>query len=229
MIGKKLIIQSDEADEIYQTEELLRNNQLQDVIKRVMKNQKPEKAQITLEKEEITVFCDVIAPPARLIVIGGSHIAIPLVVLARLVDFSTVLVDARSAFANHERFPSVDEIVVGWPAEVLEKLEINENTFVAFVSHDDKFDVPALKVALQSKARYIGALGSRKTHANRVARLLEESVPMELIEQIHAPIGLDIGASGAAEIAVSILAEMLAVRNGKVFTSRAAALSAQVQ
>ena len=193
---------------------------IRDMAFRVLQNQKSEKFDVRLENEECQVFCEIFSPPARLIIIGAIHIAMPLVELARLLNFSTVIVDPRSTFANCDRFPTVDQIVVGWPAEELEKLEIDENTFIAFISHDEKLDVPALQKALNSKARYIGVLGSRKTHAGRVEKLLELGVSAESLARLHAPIGLDIGASGAQEIALAIMAEMIAIRNGKFFPGK---------
>jgi xanthine dehydrogenase accessory factor len=188
---------------------------IQEAVLDALRKQKSQKIDAVLDEEACQLFCEVFSPPARLIVIGAVHIAIPLVELTHVMNFTTIVVDPRSVFANRERFPNADELVIGWPADELEKLDIDENTYIAVVSHDDKFDVPALQVALRSKARYIGALGSRATHAGRVQQLLEAGVPAGLISRIHAPIGLDIGASGAGEISLAIAAEMIAVKNGR--------------
>ncbi len=161
------------------------------------------------------VFVDVFPPPPKLIIVGAVHIAIPLVTFARELGFRTYVVDARTAFATRDRFPHVDDLVIGWPEEVLPQLGLDEGTYVVVLSHDEKIDNPALKVALEHPVRYVGALGSRKTHARRVAALKEMGVSDEAIARIHAPIGLDIGARRPEEIAVSIIAEIVAVQNGQ--------------
>jgi xanthine dehydrogenase accessory factor len=123
-----------------------------------------------------------------------------------------MVVDARSLFATRERFPHVDELVIKWPSEFLSETEIDEATYIVTLSHDEKLDNPALEVAVNSKARYIGALGSRKTHAERIKALKDKGITDEVLSRIHAPIGLNIGAVGPEEIAVSIIAEIVAVR-----------------
>ncbi len=160
------------------------------------------------------VFVDVFAPPARLVVVGAVHIAIPLVTYARTLGMRTIVVDPRTAFATRERFPHADELIVEWPQEVLEALCLDPASYVVIVTHDDKIDSPALQAALASPARYVGILGSRKTHAKRVQALKELGVPEDQLARIHAPIGLAIGAVGPEEIALSILAEVVAVRHG---------------
>lgn len=161
-------------------------------------------------KDGVTVFADFLVPPPRLIIIGASHIAIPLVALANTLDYRTIVVDARSAFATRERFPHADELIVGWPSEVLEKLKPDAATCVVALSHDDKLDNPALLYAITSDARYIGALGSRVTNARRLEALREEGAKEEDIQRIHAPVGLKIGGREPAEIALSIMAEIIA-------------------
>jgi xanthine dehydrogenase accessory factor len=163
----------------------------------------------TLSDGEV-VFIDFIVPVPRLIIIGASHIAIPLVALANTLDFQTIVVDARSAFATRERFPHADELIVGWPTKELEKLNIDAATCVVCLSHDDKQDNPSLLYAVNSDARYIGALGSRVTTAKRMTELREEGATEEQLARIHAPIGLKIGSRSPAEIALSIMAEIVA-------------------
>ena len=164
---------------------------------------------VTLSGGEV-VFVDFIVPPPRLVIIGASHIAIPLVGLANTLEYRTIVVDARSAFATRERFPHADELIVGWPVEVLEKLNVAAATCVVCLSHDDKQDNPALLYAINSPARYIGALGSRVTTANRMVTLREEGASEEQLKRIHAPVGFKIGARSPAEIALSIMAEIVA-------------------
>lgn len=165
--------------------------------------------QITLTNG-IIVFVDFIVPPPRLVIIGASHIAIPLVSLAKTLDYRTIVVDARSAFATRERFPHADELIVGWPSEELAKLKVDAATCVVCLSHDDKQDNPALLFAINSPARYIGALGSRVTTANRMTILREEGATEEQLKRIHAPVGFKIGARTPAEIALSIMTEIVA-------------------
>ena len=160
------------------------------------------------------VFVDVLPPPSRLIVIGAVHIAIPLVALAKTLDFHTIVIDPRKAFATRERFPHVDELILEWPADALEKLRPDESTCIAVISHDEKFDNPALKVALASPACYVGVLGTRKKLPQRHDALRALGVPEEQLHRLRAPIGMNIGAVLPGEIAVSILAEMVAAQHG---------------
>jgi len=161
-----------------------------------------------------TVFVEFILPKPRLIIVGASHIAIPLVTLAKALDFYTIVLDARSAFATRERFPHADELIIDWPAETMQKLAPDASTCVVCLSHDDKLDNPALMEALVSEARYIGALGSKITHAKRLDALREEGATEEQLKRIHAPVGLKIGAKQPAEIALSIMAEIVAAQHG---------------
>jgi xanthine dehydrogenase accessory factor len=159
---------------------------------------------------ETLVFYDVFPSPARLLVFGGVHIAVPLVELATTLGFRTTVVDARGQFANRERFPRASEVVVAYADDYLSGRRLDASTYVVVLTHDPKLDDPALDVALKSAAFYIGALGSKRTHAKRVARLTELGHGERALARIHAPIGLDIGAVSPAEIAVSILGEIVA-------------------
>jgi len=162
---------------------------------------------------ECTVFVDFIVPPPRLVIVGASHIAIPLVELARTLDYYTIVVDARSAFATRERFPNANELIVDWPAETLKNLRIDAATCLVCLSHDDKQDIPALMVAIESQARYIGALGSKTTNAKRFEVMREEGSDEKKFSRIHAPVGLKIGGKTPAEIALSIMAEIVATQH----------------
>jgi len=161
------------------------------------------------------VFIEVFPPPPHLIIIGAVHIAIPLVEFARALGFTTTVVDARGVFATPERFAHADQLLLGWPDEVLPQLNLNEGAYVAVLSHDDKLDIPALQVAVNSKAHYIGALGSRKTMARRATELQELGIDETKLGRIHNPIGLDLGGRSAEEMALAIMAEIVAVQNGK--------------
>lgn len=164
--------------------------------------------------EEIEVFFDVHRPAPRLVIVGGVHIASDLIHFAKPLGFSTYVVDPRTAFASPERFPHADHLVQQWPDEALPDIGLTSATGVVVVTHDPKLDDPALMVALPSPAAYVGALGSPKTHAQRVKRLLENGLTQAQIDRLHAPIGLDLGGRTPAEIALSIMAEIVAVRNG---------------
>ncbi len=171
------------------------------------------------EFEAGQVFVDVLPPPARLIIIGAVHIAIPLVTLAKTLGYRTIVVDPRMAFATRERFPHADELLTEWPAEALEKLRPDENTYIAVLSHDEKLDNPALKAALESAARYVGVLGSRKNIGKRLAALRELGVREERLCRLQAPIGIPLGAVDAEEIALSVLAAVTAAKHGMLETA----------
>ena len=159
------------------------------------------------------LFLERLEPEPRLVIIGAVHIAVVLARMAREVGFRVVIVDARDRFASPERFPEVDELILGWPQEILPRLELDDQSHVVVITHDEKLDNPALELALSSPAPYVGALGSRRTHARRLAALREAGVDEASLARIHAPIGLDIGARTPAEIALATLAEIVAVRN----------------
>jgi xanthine dehydrogenase accessory factor len=161
---------------------------------------------------ETQIFIETFPPPPTMLIVGAVHIAIPLVTIARTLGFRTVVIDARGAFATPERFDHADELIHAWPDEVLGG-RLNSNSFVVLLTHDPKLDDPALKVALPSPARYVGALGSPRTHAKRLERLRAEGMPEEQLARLHAPVGLKIGATTPAEIAVSIMAEIIAARH----------------
>ena len=161
-----------------------------------------------------TVFVETYPPPPTIIMVGAVHIAVDLTSYAKVLGFRTVVIDARGAFATAERFAHADELVHAWPDEALQG-RLHVNTAVVVLTHDPKLDDPALQVALPSTAGYVGALGSKKTHAARVERLREYGLADDVIARLHAPIGLPIGGRTPAEIALSIIAEIVAVRNGK--------------
>jgi xanthine dehydrogenase accessory factor len=165
------------------------------------------------------LFINVFNPTIRLVIVGAVHIGQQLVPMARAVGYAVMTVDPRSAFATEERFGGV-EISREWPDEALPKIGVDGRTAVIVLTHDPKIDDPALIHALSSDAFYIGALGSRKTHAKRIERLRKAGVAAAGIERIRAPIGLDIGAQGAAEIAASVIAEIIAVQRGKTDAGR---------
>ena len=161
------------------------------------------------------VFIEGFPPPPTLIIVGAGHIAIPLTTFAKTLNYRVVVIDARAAFATRERFPHADELIVEWPDEVLQRLDLNPSTSVAVLTHDPKFDEPTLQVVLSRNVGYIGAIGSRKTSEERSERLRKQGVTDEQLGRIHGPIGLNIGATSPEEMALAIMAEIVATRHGK--------------
>ena len=167
------------------------------------------------ELEGRRVFADVFGPPPRLFVYGAVDTADALCAAAGAIGWRTIVADARARFATRERLPNADEIIVAWPEEALAQVAPDHTTAILVLTHDDKFDVPLLVGALASEAYYIGALGSRRNQERRRERLLEAGVDEADLDRISGPAGLDIGAHTPAETAVSMLAEIMAVRAGR--------------
>jgi xanthine dehydrogenase accessory factor len=159
------------------------------------------------------VFIDVELPPPSLVMVGGVHISIAMTSIAKTIGYRTIVIDPRGAFGSEERFPHADELVEEWPDEALEGIRLDRSTAVATLTHDPKIDDPALMVALRSPAFYVGALGSRKTHEKRRKRLLDRGLTESELSRLHAPVGLDIGSRSPEEIALSVMAQIVAVRN----------------
>jgi xanthine dehydrogenase accessory factor len=168
-----------------------------------------------LEGETVSVFIETYPPPKRLLIVGAVHIAIPLHTLGRMLGYHVTVIDARGMLATKERFPVADDVLEEWPDEAMSRLGLDAGTSVIVLAHDPKFDHPALAVALKSDAQYIGAIGSRGTIRQREEALLEMGFTAEQIARIHAPIGLDIGAQTPAEIALAVMAEVVAARYGR--------------
>jgi xanthine dehydrogenase accessory factor len=164
--------------------------------------------------EEVEVFIQAFSQPPDLYVLGAVNLAAALVRLGKFLGYKVTVVDARKIFANSERFPEADEVVVQWPNEFLETAPISRRTAIVILTHDPKFDIPILEFALKSPVGYLGAMGSRRTHEKRKANLREMGITDEEIERIHAPLGLDLGARTPEETAVSIMAQVIALRTG---------------
>jgi xanthine dehydrogenase accessory factor len=167
-----------------------------------------------LARRDGDVFIEPFRRPAHLVIIGAIHIAIPLHRLAKLMGYRVTVIDARAKFATKERFPEADELIVAWPDEALSAITIDNSTYVVILTHDPKFDLPALRSVLRKDAGYVGAIGSRKTNQNRFDALRREGFTEEQLSRVHGPIGLDLGGRGAEETALGILAEVTAVRFG---------------
>lgn len=170
-------------------------------------------------KSSDTIFVDVLRPPATLLIFGAGAVAIPLTSLAKTLGLHSIVIDARDRFATRKRFPDADELRVGIVSEIASTIGMHPNTAVILVAHDAKIDVPVLKHALASNTRYIGLLGSRRRGAAIVDLLREEGLGDDDLSRIHVPIGLDLGGTSPAEIALSILAEVVAVLHGRTGAS----------
>jgi xanthine dehydrogenase accessory factor len=168
------------------------------------------------EVDGVSLFVDVTAPAPRLVIFGAVDYAAALCRLARAASWRPIVCDPRSQFATRERFPEAEEVIAAWPQEAFARIGgIDRATYVAVLTHDPKLDDAALEIALRSEAPYVGAMGSRRAQAKRRERLLAAGLDEELLERVAAPIGLDLGAVTPEETALSIMAEVVAVRNGR--------------
>jgi xanthine dehydrogenase accessory factor len=167
-------------------------------------------------EDTVSVFIESFAPPPRMVIFGAVDFTAALAKVAKVLGYRVVVCDARAVFATRQRFPMADEVVNDWPDRYLEKIgdELGPRDAVCVLTHDTKFDVPAIVGALATNVGYLGAMGSRRTHAKRVERLREAGVTDEELTRIRAPIGLDIGGRTPEETAVSICAEIIALRTG---------------
>jgi len=166
-------------------------------------------------QDEVEVFMHSLVPPPRMYVFGTTDFAAATVAIGKLLGYKVTVCDARSRFLTAARFHGADELVARWPDEFLAESPVDERTVLVVLTHDPKFDLPLLLTALRTPARYIGAMGSRRTCDERTQRLLEEGARWEDIRRIRAPIGLDIGARTPAEVAVAIAGELIALQYGR--------------
>jgi xanthine dehydrogenase accessory factor len=188
----------------------------------ILAEEKSKLIAVALPGGRLQVFFEVMLSPPKLIVVGAGHIALPLVKIAKVLDFHVVVIDDRLLYANRERFPDADDVLVGDMAQMLKEMTITPSCYIVLITRGHKYDEPCLRVVLGSKAKYIGMIGSRRRIKACFQRFRDqEKVAEELIETIYAPIGLDIATETPAEIALSILAEIIKVRRG----GKAASLS----
>ncbi len=168
----------------------------------------------TLTVEGVRVFVEVFVPASMLLVVGASHVAMPMVTLARILGFKTMVVDGRPRFATRERFPDVDDLEIGIPSDLVKGVPLVASTALVLVAHDYKYDVPVLRHALATPVGYVGLLGSSRRGKAILDLLREDGVGEDALGRVHVPIGLDLGAQSAPEIALAVLAEILAVQRG---------------
>ena len=176
---------------------------------------KRKSATVSLGDPQVEVFFEVHGPPPTLIIFGAGHLSMPLVSLAHDLGLKTIVVDGRPRFATRERFPEVDELLIGIPSEIAQTLAYNSSTFVVLTAHDYKYDLPVLKVVLPAGAAYVGLLGSKRRGKAIKEFLKDGGMDQSLLDRLHVPTGLDIGADSAPEIALSILAEAVAIKSGR--------------
>jgi len=208
---KLLVIEDGELSGTLGTAEL--DREAQTVASELMR--KRRSGTVSLANNSLAVFFEVHGPPPTLIVFGAGHVAMPLISLAHDLGLKTVVVDGRPRFATRERFPDVDELLIGIPSEIAEQLAYTSSTFVVLTAHDYKYDLPVLKVVLPARPAYVGLLGSKRRGKAIKEFLKDGGMDEMLLEQLHVPTGLDIGADTAPEIALSILAEAVAIKSGR--------------
>ena len=176
---------------------------------------KPQSATVSVGDPPVELFFEVHGPSPTLIVFGAGQVSMPLVSLAHDLGLKTIVVDGRPRFATRERFPEADELLIGIPSEIAQTLSYNSSTFVVLTAHDYKYDLPVLKVVLPAGAAYVGLLGSKRRGKAIKEFLKDSGMDEALLDRLHVPTGLDIGAESAAEIALSILAEAIAIKSGR--------------
>jgi xanthine dehydrogenase accessory factor len=164
--------------------------------------------------DQVTVFVESSVPPPRMIVFGAIDFAAAVARIGKFLGYHVTVCDARPIFATKARFPEADEVVVDWPHRYLEGTQTDSRTVICVLTHDAKFDVPVLEVALRRRVAYVGAMGSRRTHRDRTTRLLDAGLTETELSQLHSPIGLDLGGHTPEETAVAVAAEIVAVRRG---------------
>jgi xanthine dehydrogenase accessory factor len=169
----------------------------------------------TLSYGDISAFIETIAPQPLMLIFGAGHNAQPLTNMSRQLGFKIIVADARPMWATVDRFPDADEVIVGWPDAVFEKIAVDRRTYVVLLSHDPRFEDPVFGEVHGKPIRYLGAIGSRRTHNARLERLAADGWTQEELDSIYGPVGLDIGAETPAEMAVSILGEIIQARYGK--------------
>lgn len=212
-LGAKLLVTPDRVEGTLGNEELDRVAVADS--RALLADERSETRTYPFGNGDVELFHETFPPPPTLLIFGAVHVAQALTRFAKQLGYRVVVTDARAKLATPERFPDADRIIAAWPEDALEQITIEPNTYVAILTHDPKFDEPALLGTLNTEARYIGAVGSRKTNADRRERLRAAGVSEESLSRVRGPIGLDIGASTPEEMAISILGEIISVRYGR--------------
>ena len=212
--AKIVIVESDETEGSFGNEEL-QSLVIADAREMLPLDRTEMRSYALADGREFDVYIESYLPPRRLVVVGAVHTAIPLVSFAKELGYHTTVIDARGLFASRDRFPHADQLIEAWPDEALSTLPLGPETAIVMLAHDPKFEDPAMEVALKSRAGYIGAMGSRKTSQERNERLRAAGFTEAQVGRIHGPVGINIGARDPGEVAVSILAEIIAVRRGR--------------
>jgi xanthine dehydrogenase accessory factor len=216
LIGFKLMLSDSGAPQLNRTDETFNTitPHLLTAARLALQNGRSVSVDLHVGQQPVRAFVDVSLPASQLIIVGGVHIAQTLCQLARSMGYRVVIIDPRSAFGNAARFPGVDRLLAAYPKEALASLSITRSTAIVTLTHDSKFDDPALVDALRSEAFYVGALGGKTTLARRRERLLARGLTEAQMSRLHAPIGLDLGARTPEEIALAVMAQIIAARNG---------------
>jgi xanthine dehydrogenase accessory factor len=213
-IGAKLLVERDGTTHGTLGDPRLDATVRAEVLVRMVEAKGDTAESVNFPAHDARVYIELYLPPPHLIIFGGVHVAIPLTQYAKMLGFRITLADPRTTFANKERFPDVDRIIPEWPEDAMPYLTINASTYIAILTHDPKLDEPALQGVLGKGAAYVGAIGSRKTHAERFDRMAKHGVSPDQLGEVYAPIGLDLNANNPEELALSIMAEIIAVRRG---------------
>ena len=208
-VGDKAVVDSDGAVIAGSVPEEISSDVVEDALTLMSHEQNK-----TLEYGDHSVFIETLAPPPDLLIFGAVHIGQALTSFGTQMGYRVTVVDSRAPFVTEERFPGAHKLMVGWPRDLMDQLTFDRRTWVVVLSHDPRHETPPLEAALKAETRYIGAMGSRRTHDLRIERLQDLGFGDDDIARIHSPVGLDIGAETPQEVAVSILAEMTLVRYG---------------
>ena len=213
-VGRKLLVRDDSSVEGDLGEGSLSSRVVPAALE-CLQTERNETRTYDLNDGSFEAFFDCYVPPPRLVIIGAVQTAQVLTRLAKVLGYRVIVTDARAAFATPERFPEADEVLKGWPQDILPGIRMDDSTYLVLLSHDSKFDEPTLHFVLPLPVRYIGAIGARRTQQQRREHLIQQGFAPEAVARIHGPIGLDLGGRAPEETALSILAEMTAVRYGK--------------
>ena len=215
-VGKRLVVRADRADGSLGSQRL--DDAVRDDVRGMLEQGKTGLMHYGPDGErrgdELTVFVNSFAPPPRMIVFGAIDFAAAVARAGAFLGYRVTVCDARATFATTKRFPEADEVVVEWPHRYLARTEVDSRTVLCVLTHDPKFDVPLLEVALRLPVAYVGAMGSRRTNEDRLAKLRELGLGEDELSRLHAPIGMDVGARTPEETAISIAAEIIAARWG---------------